>query len=228
MSNVPSETPKDVASQPASAATPVQTPPSPASAKKPSKSAAAIIAFVLSIVALAFSFVPFINNVAFILAIIALIFAIVGIVGAKKGKKTGKGLAIAALILAIISGAAVLASQAALSASIDRMSGEATEQVLGTDADVALGDFHMKKDEYGLIESELPVTVTNLTDEPASFDVQIEAVDASGNRIEEGYVYASDLGPGQSQTFDTFTLITSEDYEAMKQATFNIVSVGVI
>lgn len=209
------------------------TPPNATSHRKPSKSASAIAALVLSIVALALSFLPIINNFAFVLVVLAVIFGIVGIVGIKKGKHSGFGIAIVALIIAVIAGAAVLGSQAMYSAAIDeansqldRATGDATEEILGTDVDVQLGELSLKKGSYGSIESSLAVTVKNLTDKQASFSIQIEALDSSGNRITQDYIYANDLGAGQSQNFKVFEYVSSDNYEAMKEAKFNIVSVS--
>lgn len=222
--------------QPANVPPPAEPAGAPATnppAAKPSKSAAAITAMVLGIVAIVISPMPIINNFAFILGIIALIFAIVALVGTSKGRKSGKGFAITGLILSIVSLVIVLATQATYAAvldeasnSLDRAAGNATEEVLGTDVDVQSGNFTLKKDGYGMITSELPITVKNLTDESASFTIQLEAVDENGDRIMQDTVYASSLGAGQSQTFKAFTWVTSDDYEAMKTAKFNILSVG--
>ena len=57
-----------------------------------------------------------------------------------------------------------------------------------------------------------------------SFSIQIEAVDTSGNRILDDTVYANDLGAGQSQDFEAFKLVSSDKIEALKSATFKIVS----
>ena len=69
-----------------------------------SKSGMAIAGFVLGIIALLTSFLPIINNLSFFLAILGLIFGIVGMVGISKGKKSGKGLAIAAIVICVVSG----------------------------------------------------------------------------------------------------------------------------
>ena len=66
-----------------------------------SKSAMAITGLVLGIIALLTSFLPIINNLSALLGILGLIFAIVGLVGVARGKKSGKGLAIAALIVRV-------------------------------------------------------------------------------------------------------------------------------
>lgn len=193
----------------------------------------AITALVLGIIALILSALPIINNFAFILAILGIIFSVVGIFVIKKGKKSGMGIAVASLVLSIVAAVVVLASQAMYSAALDeasvqldKASGAATEEVLENDVDVQLGELSLKKDGYGLIQSELPVKVTNLTDENTTFSIQIEAKDASGNRIDSSYVAESNLGAGQSQTFKAFTYVSPDDYDAMKNATFEIVSVS--
>ena len=72
----------------------------------------------------------------------------------------------------------------------------------------------------------MEVTLKNKSDKSASFDVTIEAVDKDGNRIDIDYIYVSNLGSGQSQKFDIFTLVTSDNYESMKKAKFRIVEVS--
>lgn len=193
----------------------------------------AITALVLGIIGLVLSAVPIINNFALILVVLAIIFGIVGLVGITKGKASGFGIAIASLVISIIAAIVVLASQALYSVALneassqlDRVTGAATEEVLGTDVEVTPGSLKLKKSSYGLVDSELPITVKNLTDEQASFSIQIEAVNSNGDRIMQDYIFATDLGPGQSQTFKAFQAVTSDDYEAMKTAKFQIISVG--
>ncbi len=96
------------------------------------KSIAAIIALVLGILALITSFLPIINNGSFILAVIGIILAIIGFIGTVRGKKSGKRIAIAALIISVVSCAVVLGTQSMYSAAID----EATD----TTIDVATTD----------------------------------------------------------------------------------------
>ncbi|WP_124060618.1 DUF5067 domain-containing protein [Gordonibacter sp. Marseille-P4307] len=83
-------------------------------------SGSAIAALVLGVLALASSFIPIVNNLSFVFAIVGIILAIVGLVGIGKGKKTGKGLAVAALIVSIIAIVVVLATQSLYSAAIDK------------------------------------------------------------------------------------------------------------
>lgn len=199
----------------------------------------AIAALVLGIVAAATSFMPIINNASFFIALIGLILAIVAIVGIRKGKNSGKGLAVAGLVLSIVAGLLVLGTQAFYSAVLDeavdqstqqlnKMTGDATDDILGVDVEVTIGDYSINKDQYGLVKSDLPVTVKNLLNEPASFWINVEAVDANGSRINDDTVIVNDLGAGQSTKLEAFAFVNSDDYEAMKNASFNIISVSEI
>ena len=95
---------------------------------------------------------------------------------------------------------------------------------MNTEVDVELGDFEVTEGDYGLTNTKLTVTVRNKTNETKSFDIQIEAVDENGNRINQDYIYANNLTAGQSQNFDLFQYVSSDQLDAMKNATFNIVN----
>ena len=209
------------------------------------KSGMAIASLVLGIVAAVTSFLPIINNLSFILAVLAVIFGIVGVVAASRGKRAGRGLALAGIVVAVVAGAVVLGTQALYSAAIDkvqaetdaafdqakaeadanldRMTGDATDQVLAEEVDVQIGAFAATEDKYGLADTGLPVTLTNKSDQTATFNIHIEAVGSDGGRIDDGYAMANDLRPGQSQDFELFTFVPSDKLEAMKGATFEIV-----
>ena len=100
-------------------ANPNQAPAPAAPPTKAPKSIAAIVGLILGIIALVLSAMPIINNFAFILGIIGLIFGIVGVVGTRDKKKSGKGIAIASVIVAALACVIVLASQAVYSAALD-------------------------------------------------------------------------------------------------------------
>jgi len=51
------------------------------------------------------------------------------------------------------------------------------------------------------------------------------AVDSSGARIGEDWAYSSELGAGQSESFDLFAFVAQEDIEKLQGATFQIVEV---
>lgn len=79
----------------------------------------AIAGLVLGIVAAVGSWIPIINNFSFVLALVGVLLAIVGLVSTMRGKHTGKGLAIAAVVVNAVAIAIVLSTQSAMSAAID-------------------------------------------------------------------------------------------------------------
>lgn len=201
-----------------------------------SKSGLAIAGFVLGIVALLGSWIPILNNLAFPLAVVGLVLGVCGFVGIARGKKSGKGLAIAAIVLSIVSGAVVLGSQAMYSSALNqaseqleetasRMDGSATSELLGNEVNVEFGSFTVDE-STGFASTSLSVTVTNNASEAKSYSIQIEALNPDGSRLDDDYVYANDLGPGQSQTFESFMFVSSDQIEAFRSATFNVVSVS--
>ena len=191
-----------------------------------------VASLVLSIIGICTSFIPIINNLSFMLAIIAIIFSIVALF-----KKAGKGMAIAGIILSLFTIMFVISAQKTLSDTIDtavnqlndnidQITGNKTEDLLANNVDVTIGDFSVTEDSYGLTDTLLPVTVKNKSSEVKSFQIQVEAVDANGSRLDIDYIYANNLGANQSQQFKLFQFIESDKLDSMKNAQFKIVEVS--
>ncbi|MDO4913393.1 MAG: DUF5067 domain-containing protein [Bifidobacteriaceae bacterium] len=90
-------------------------------------SVSAIIGLVLGIIALILSWVPIINNLAAVFGFIAFIFSIVAVwTTFKSKKKSGGKLAIAALVVSILSFAIVIGTQAMYGKAIDDAVNETT------------------------------------------------------------------------------------------------------
>lgn len=106
-------------------AAPVAPVPVPPQAPAPPQKGAglAITALVIGIISLLLSWVPIINNGVFFLALIGLAFGIPALVGARRGKRSGTGMATAAVVLLVLSLVGVLASQAFYGKVIDDVSG---------------------------------------------------------------------------------------------------------
>lgn len=196
--------------------------------KEEKKTGFSVAAMVLGIIGICLSFIPIVNNVSFILGVLSVIFAIISLV-----KKSGKAKAIVGLILGILSVVITLSLQNSWSKSLDdvgkdldNMTGDNTEEILKKDVDVNIRKLNVTTDEYGYSDSELVVTVTNKSKEKKSFTIHLEAVDNTGKRIDDDYVYANDLNSGQTQDFKIFTLVSSEKLEQMKSAEFKIIDVS--
>ena len=200
----------------------------------------AIAGLVVAICALVLSWVPILNNVMFFVAVISLILGIAGLISIKKGKRVGQGLAVSTIVISIAAIGVVFATQAlyvkviddvgeSVNESMNDFTGENTDKLLENTVGVELGEFVFDQGEeieYSYDDTtELPVTVTNKSEEKSSFSVMIEAVDAEGVRIADDTVYVSELNPGQSINEKAFSYVEEDKVEALRTAEFKIVQV---
>ncbi|MCB7137899.1 hypothetical protein [Cellulosimicrobium marinum] len=205
----------------------------------------AIVGFVLAVVGVLGCWVPGFNVFAALLALTGVILGIVGLVQVKSGK-SGKGFAISAIIVGALAILGTILTyvllfvwadavtseyedtlaeiQSETQSDLDRMSGDATEEILATDLTVEFGTFEGSADEYGFVESALPVTLTNNASEAMMYDVEIDAVAADGTVVESDFAFTSTLDPGASETVDVFEYVDEETLEALRTATFEITS----
>jgi hypothetical protein len=93
----------------------------------------ALSALVLSIIALLLCWVPIVNNFAAILAVVGLALGIPALISARRGKRTGSGLAAASVILSVLALVGVLATQAFYSSVID----DVTDEINNSSSDSA-------------------------------------------------------------------------------------------
>ena len=197
-----------------------------------------VTALVLGIVGIVGSWIPILNNVSAFIAFLGAIFGIMGIVSISKSKgaKGGKGIAIAGTIVSVVAIVVVLATQSmygkaldSASESLNKASGDATEEILNKDVSVDFGQYSIETKDYGSgVTSKngyLAVTVKNLRSDSKSYNVHIEAVDSSGSRIEDGYVMVNGLGSGQSKTENIFQTFGDGNTTKYDGATFKIVDV---
>lgn len=191
----------------------------------------ATAALVVGIIGIVFSVIPLVRVVSYPLGGLAIIFAIIPLIGRKSMAKSVVSLLLGVLSIVItfnLQAATVKAVDDALgdvSNSLQDMAGGNTDSILKNNLDVTIGKFTIDKGDF-LDEYQLPITLKNKGTERKSFSVQIEAVDANGKRLDEDTVFANDLGAGQEQSFEAFTLITSDTAKTIANATFRIVEVS--
>ncbi|MFH6688702.1 DUF4190 domain-containing protein [Cellulosimicrobium funkei] len=203
----------------------------------------AIVGFVLAILGFLGSWIPFVNIFAAVMGIAGVVLGFVGLSQAKRGR-SGKGFSIAAIVLGVVSVLVTILvwvlfviaaneassqyeqSLAEIQEDSDRALGESTDEILANDLEVEIGTFEGTADEFGWVESALPVTLTNTSDEPLTFDLDIDAVAADGTVVESDFAYTDELAPGESTTVETFDFIDSENLEAMRTATFEVTRVS--
>ena len=177
----------------------------------------AIAGLVLGILAAVSSWIPIVNNLSFIIGVIGLVLSVVGVVGTVRGKKAGKGIAIAALVINLVAAGIVLAMQSAMSAAIDDATSGlvSTEDVTvqqqeGTDVDAgtdsadqqayAISDVQMTGDDYSVTISG---TFTNNSDAEVSYvQVSYRLLDAEGAQIGTAYANTNNLPAGGTWKFE--------------------------
>jgi hypothetical protein len=109
---------------------------------------------------------------------------------------------------------------------LNNSSGANTEQILEDELDVTFGTFTRDRSYSSLTVGKLPVTVKNKGSERATtYHIEIEGVDANGDRIAEDTLYVSNLAPGESVTKDVFTT-SVDDYTELTRATFRVAGVS--
>lgn len=193
-----------------------------------SRSAAAIVGLVLGIIALATSFLPIINNFSFILAALGLVFAIVGLVGVLRGKKAGKCMAIASVIVNVLAAVIVLGTQSMYSAAID----DATKGVVSTSDGSAASSTatananEESADKYAIADEELTGDAyttkitgvfTNTSGEKLSYvSVSYNLFDADGNQVDTAYANTSNLDAGGTWKFEATALSGTDKVASFK------------
>lgn len=212
------------------------------------KSAAAIVALVLGVIGLVSSWVPIINNFAFLLAGLGLIFGVVGLIGTLRGKKSGRGLAIASLIVCAIACAVVLATQSAYSNAIDEATKGAVSsspasaggETAATDANGSAAEVGAAAttgaeagaasdaEKYGIegeefvaddYNSKICGIYTNKTGVKQGYvQLSYTLFDADGNQVGTAYANTSNLEDGATWKFEASTLKGSDEVASYKLA----------
>lgn len=181
------------------------------------RSVAAIVALVLGVIALISSWVPIINNLSFIFALVGAVFAVVGLVGTLRGKKSGRGLAIASVVVNVAAIAIVLATQSAYSAAIDEAASGTVQTSDGASAAApAAGETTSAEsaDKYSIDGEELTGDAysckisgvyTNKADKDLSYvQVSYNLFDADGNQIGTALANTNNLSDGGTWKFEAF------------------------
>jgi hypothetical protein len=87
--------------------------------RAPKGNGLAVAALVLGIIALVFCWIPFLNVLSIILGLIGLGLGVPGLLGALRGRRSGKGMAIAGVILSVVAVIAAIAISAAATLAVD-------------------------------------------------------------------------------------------------------------
>ncbi len=200
-------------------------------AGKPATSAMAIVGLVLGIVALATSWMPIFNNGSFFLALLGAIFAIVGLTATLRRTRSGKGLAIAGLIICIIACAAVLAAQQATSKAFNDAVDSAKNGPAVTSTSAAPAD--TPDDTDTATQSQDLALGTSIT-LGNGLSVSVDSVDTSLTKHDGSPIAAVTVtytnGSSQEASFNVYDWKAQDTQGAQRSQTFysgdDVVSLG--
>lgn len=212
------------------------TPNTPSAPQQQSKSALAIVGLVLGIIALLGSALPIINNLSFFFALLGLVFAVIGLVGTLRGKHSGKGLAIASVVVNVLAVVIVLATQSLYSSAIDDAvvstsdgtvvssadaegseAADAATDEAATSGDAAaadasqytISDEAIESDEYS---STISGSFTNTSGGELSYvGLTYNVYDADGNQIDNAYANTTNLADGATWKFEAWCAATVDE-----------------
>ena len=199
---------------------------------KPATSAMAIVGLVLGIVALATSWMPIFNNGSFFLALLGAIFAIVGLPATLRHTRSGKGLAIAGLIICIIACAAVLAAQQATSKALNDAVDSAKNSHAVTSTSAAPADASDGTTDTAAQSQDLALgTSITLAD---GLSVSVDSVDTSLTKYDGSPITAVTVtytnGGSQEASFNVYDWKAQDTQGAQRSQTFysgdDVVSLG--
>lgn len=183
------------------------------------RSGMAVAGLVLGVVALATSFLPIVNNLSFIIALVGLVLAIVGTVATVRGKKRGKGMAIASVVLNALALVIVLATQSMYSSAIDEAIVSSEEVAVEAPAasleaepagdapeeeEYVIENVEMTADEFS---TTISGTLTNATDKQVGYiQLSYTLYDADGAQIGTAFANTSNLDAGGVWKFEAVAL----------------------
>jgi hypothetical protein len=137
----------------------------------------AISALVVAIIALLLCWVPIVNNFAAILAVVGMALGIPALVSARRGKRTGSGLAVASVILSALALVGVLATQAFYVSVIDDVADDISSSDPISDAEATANA------EANESEAAAAVLALGQPGRLTEYSVTVDSVTTNGNDI---------------------------------------------
>ncbi|WP_449316602.1 FxLYD domain-containing protein [Rubneribacter sp.] len=188
-------------------------------------SALAVTSLVLGVVAFLVSFIPLLNSFSVVAGLLGVIFGIVGIAVSAKGARRGRGLAIAGLVVCVVSILVSFASCGALVDAVDENANPVTtedgsaasnspaadEGAAQQDAEkYAVADEQLVDKGYGMYA--ITGTLTNTSGKDFGY-VQVQYVlkDASGAQIGTAWGNTSSLADGVSWKFEAIASVNGDE-----------------
>ncbi|MBN1091893.1 DUF4190 and DUF4352 domain-containing protein [Blastococcus sp. TML/M2B] len=153
----------------------------------------AIASMVLGIIALIFSWIPIINNLAAVLALVGLGLGIPALLRARKGTHHGFGFAVAGLVTSVLAFAIVLATQAFYSEVLDDVAEDLDRQTSTS----SIGESPAEETSQQEDEAVDEVVPLGTPAQIGDYEVVVDSVQLDANDIVAGANQFNDAPEGQ-------------------------------
>jgi hypothetical protein len=102
-----------------------------------------------------------------------------------------------------------------------------TAQVLTRDVTVTFGAPYTELDNTGLVMATVPVSVKNITDHTASYNLQFAARDATGQLITSDSAFVPGVAPGQTAQVRVFNIVNNTLVPKLMNAHYSVTQAAV-
>ncbi|OMQ16428.1 hypothetical protein A7K94_0202560 [Modestobacter sp. VKM Ac-2676] len=143
----------------------------------------AVAALVVGAIALLLCWVPLVNNFAAILAVVGLALGVPALISARRGKRTGSGLALASVILSVLAIVGVLATQAFYSSVIDDVTEEINNSTGDADSSAAAEAESAANAEADASAAAASVLSLGQSGQLSDYTVTVDSVTTNANDI---------------------------------------------
>ncbi|HZE67631.1 MAG TPA: hypothetical protein VE081_13420 [Sporichthyaceae bacterium] len=204
--------------------------------RRPAKDPLGRVSVGCGLFALVCAVIPPARTVGLIACFVGILLGLITAARGRRHRRDGVEIAWAGLVLAVLSGVGLVASQAAFGevAETNATPGPsaapgvpapspAVRNVLGTVITVSFGAPRTELEDTGKHMVSVPVTVTNVDGHGGSYDLTFQALDSKGRLITTDTAYVPNLAGRQSAQLRVFTIVNDTLVAQLMKAQFRVV-----
>ncbi|HEY2834634.1 MAG TPA: hypothetical protein VGJ14_19600 [Sporichthyaceae bacterium] len=203
---------------------------------RPAKDPLGRVSVACGLFALVCAMVPPARTLGLLTCFVGILLGLITAARGRRNRRDGVEVAWAGLVLAVLSGVGLVASQAAFGSVADTnptagpsaapgvpAPSPAVANVLGTVITVSFGSPRTELEDTGKHMVSVPVTVTNINGHAGSYDLTFQALDSKGRLITTDSAYVPNLDGRQSAQLRVFNIVNDTLVPQLMKARFRVV-----